>query len=383
MSFPVRWAWSLLCALTMLPAGAYAAGGEAAVLPQRQAVPVRVKNRTQAGFEKQKAETFRDVHAHVNTTGSGAPEDLVAALEQNDVTIAVAMPTPVPLVSYDPDATLSSQLVDFFAGRSGRLRFLYGGGELQPLLHAVGRPTSFTSDDVFPGCAYDVATEDDINEMNAIRASPKKWRLVFEERARQAAKSGLYAGFGELAPLHYSLECGHPYIVYPADHEWMLWLSDLAASYSMVLDVHLEAEPDSLTALANLLQHNRKTKIVWDHVGWSNSGGVTAELIGRMLDRHRNLYVSLKLRDKDDRGRDATYPMDGAGRLLREWEDLLKHHADRIMIGTDAKYWEEEDNEPAVMLPPLLDPVKTLLKQLPDDIREKIRSETAQELFSR
>ena len=139
----------------------------------------------------------------------------------------------------------------------------------------------------------------------------------------------------------------------------MLWLSDLAASYNMVLDVHLEAEPDSLTALANLLQHNRKTKIVWDHVGWSNSGGVTAELIGRMLDRHRNLYVSLKLRDKDDRGRDATYPMDGAGRLLREWEDLLKHHADRIMIGTDAKYWEEEDNEPAAMLPPLLDPVKT------------------------
>ena len=113
MSFSVRWAWSLLCALTMLPAGAYAAGGEAAVLPQRQAVPVRVKNRTQAGFEKQKAETFRDVHVHVNTAGSGAPEDLVAALEQNDVTIAVAMPTPVPLVSYDPDATLSLQLVYF------------------------------------------------------------------------------------------------------------------------------------------------------------------------------------------------------------------------------------------------------------------------------
>lgn len=383
MSFSVRWTWSLLCVLIMLPAGAYAAGGGAAALPQRQAAPVGVKNRTETGFVKQEAKAFRDVHVHVNTAGSGVPEDLVAALEQNDVTTAVAMSTPVPLVSYDPDATLSSQLVDFFSGHSSRLRFLYGGGELQPLLHAVGRPTSFTADEVFPGCAYDAATEDDISEMNAIRANPGKWRLIFERRARQAAESGLYVGFGELAPLHYSLECGHPYIVYPADHEWMLWLSDLAASHGMVLDVHLEAESDSLTALANLLQHNRKTKIVWDHVGWSNSGGVTAELISRMLDRHRNLYVSLKLRDKDDRGRDATYPMDGAGRLLREWESLLRRHADRIMIGTDAKYWEEEDSEPAVMLPGLLDPVNTLLNQLPDDAREKIRGGTAQGLFSR
>jgi predicted TIM-barrel fold metal-dependent hydrolase len=148
----------------------------------------------------------------------------------------------------------------------------------------------------------------------------------------------------------------------------------------MVLDIHAEATDTSLPQLATLLSHNTNTRIIWDHAGWSNSGGATAAVISGLMATHPNLYLSLKMRGYNS-GTDVNCsPVDSSGNLKTEWNTLLTTYADRIMVGTDAKYWSDS-TAISDELSGSYNKLDNMLKQLPSDTVLKIRNSTAKALF--
>lgn len=323
------------------------------------------------------------VHASINET-SALAADLLNAMSESDFSLNVLMSAPVPLVSDIGSAEDSAALVSYFSSSPESFRFLYGGAELQPYLHAVGRTTAFTEENVFPNGTERTDLDASLAEMTAIAADPDTWEDDFQALATAAAASGNYAGFGEFGPLHFSQRADHPEMAYPADHAWMLWLSDLAAENGMVLDVHLEATEDSLAELENLLAHNHSTKIIWDHAGWSNTGLATAETLEAMLAAHSNLYLSVKLRDPDSEEMSAAYPFEDDGTLKEAWLTLFEARSDRIMIGSDVKHWQEQGGTvlmPSVLLPSVAEELDTLLAPLSSEAQENIKNGTAIEVF--
>ena len=64
--------------------------------------------------------------------------------------------------------------------------------------------------------------------------------------AAQAIVAAGAAAFGELAAEHFSAARkypNHPYESAPADHPLLLALADIAASYGMPVELHMEAVP--------------------------------------------------------------------------------------------------------------------------------------------
>ena len=289
------------------------------------------------------------------------------------------MPYPRPLVGNEDD---TDNLKAFFSSHPNKFKLMYGGAELQPLLHAVGCPNPFTVENIYPnGYTRDRPLDEVLDEMTNIALNPDEWETEFKNRATNAAQSGKYVGFGELAPLHYSLRSDHPYITYPVNHSWMLWLSDLAAQYRLVLDIHLEATSETLVQFLDLLKHNRNTKIIWEHAGWSNTGIATAELLSQMMGENSNLYLAIKLRKPKTPELKAAYPLNDEGTIRSEWLNLLTTYADRIMIGTDIKYWNLDDYSLEMEIASVINPIKDLLNQLPTEIAQLISSVTAKNLF--
>lgn len=189
----------------------------------------------------------------------------------------------------------------------GRVISLYGGKALR-LLYRVVEKGGYTP-----------------------RHERKFIRLI--ERAMQ---SGKYKGFGEIG-LHHMPTVKRKGPTIPADHPWMLKLADIAAKFDVIIDIHMEATDDNLAALGRLLAHNRKTKIIWAHAGWSQLGTATAEVWERLMARQPNLYGSIKHRTTPT-GRD-TSPMvnvrDESGRIEADWLRLFERFPDRFMIGAD------------------------------------------------
>ena len=138
----------------------------------------------------------------------------------------------------------------------------------------------------------------------------------------------------------------------------------------------MEATVTTLSEFANLLAHNSNAKIIWGHAGWCNTGQATATVISGLMAAHPNLYVSLKMRQNNT---DCS-PTDSNGILKSDWQTLLTTYADRIMVGTDAKYWFDSStiSDQLSGSYTLLD---NMLKQLPGDTAQKIRTGTAKALF--
>jgi hypothetical protein len=326
------------------------------------------------------AQELIDVHAHATIGGSGASaQDLASVMTNNDVSTMTLMM--VPTAEYQAGDTGSENMINFFNAYSGSFRYMYGGSELQPLLFAKGYNGAMpiTSAIVYPrGGTF---TAQNIADFNAINAgTDPAWATLFQNRATAAAQSGRYAGFGELAPLHVSSKSGQPYMTCDVDNSWLLWLSDLAAQYTMVLDIHVEATTTTLTQFATLLSHNTSTKIIWDHAGWTNlsTSTATAAVFSQMLADHSNLYLNLKMRD-GQAGAD-TSPVDSDGNIKSEWLTLLTTYADRIMVGTDAKYWTDSGTAQEVF-DSAYSTLNAMLEQLPSETAVKIRKGTAQTLF--
>ncbi len=304
-----------------------------------------------------------DVHAHatVGTTTCPAAADLITAMDGEGLDVMILMSAPFS-VEMTYLASTSDLERCFPTGTYGsRIKFMYGGAELNHLMHAAGRYENVPSADrwdptdplvglypngcvaldctpLVPGIEKAVTIEDEV-----ITATDTKYYDEFVALAEAAAASGRYVGFGEIAGLHYSLHEGHGYINFPANHPWMLRLVDIAAAAPtpMVIDLHLEMTATTKTELEELLARNRSVNIILEHAGWSTYGTATAAILDSLMSAFSNLYLALKhCQHALPAGINACY-LDSTGTMRPEWATLLSTYADRIMIGTDAKYWSD------------------------------------------
>jgi hypothetical protein len=276
-----------------------------------------------------------DVHMHfvggVAAKGdfSGAARAAVAAMDEAGIRTAIVMPPPQTTAirtRYD-----ISQFARALNEHPGRFGFLGGGGSLNVLLH----------------------------EHADLQADETATRTAFERMARDILAAGA-AGFGEISPHHLSLREGHPYEWVAPDHPLLLLLADIAAERDAVIDLHIDIVPhdlktparfaskhnppvlrENLAALERLLAHNRGARIVWAHAGSDPLGFRSPALSRRLLQRHPNLYMSLRFPARAGTA-GAHWPVwpaalafDAAGNISTAWVSLVQEFPDRFVIGGD------------------------------------------------
>lgn len=242
------------------------------------------------------------------------------AMDAFGVDRAIVSPPPFP-----PGRRAIYGAAEFTDALHGEQRFAFvaGGESLNPLVHET---------------AADNVSSDVVQQ--------------FSREAEAIAAAGA-AGFGELALEHFSSGIGnHPYESAPPDHPLLLALADIAAARSMPIDIHMEAVPQDMpfppnrpqgsnppTLRANidrferLLQHNPNARIVWVHAGWDLTGERTIPLMRGLLDRHANLFMSIKI-DRSGSPRTTPFFPDSA-QIRPEWIAMLRGFQDRFVIGSD------------------------------------------------
>lgn len=209
-----------------------------------------------------------------------------------------------------------------------RLALAGGGDILNPLLHR------------YPADRVD----------DAVRAE-------FTAAAERLVRDYGISAFGEIAALHLSFFPGHVFSQVAPDHPLCLLLADLAARYDIPIDWHMEAVPadmpvpagfgssntqplrENIAAFERLLAHNRGARIVWQHIGWDNTGGMNVPLLRRLLAAHPNLSLAWKVEERELQ-LDRRTPMpnrvvDGEWRVRPEWQELFAAYPDRFVVGTD------------------------------------------------
>ena len=267
-----------------------------------------------------------DVHLHLiggrgpQADYVGAADEAIREMDRFGITTAIVLPPP----QVDSQQTYDvSAFVGALQRHRGRFAYLGGGGALNPTIHRYADPAQVT---------------------DAVKRE-------FAAAAEQIIEGGA-VGFGEMASLHISAAPGHPYEFVPADHPLFLVLADVAARRDVPIDLHMDAVEgetptparfatqanpaklaDTLGALARLLAHNPKARIVWAHGGSDPIGGMTPAAIGRLMDAHANLFVSLRIVGPQAPMLNKALT---AGGLDPEWKGLLTRHADRFVIGTDS-----------------------------------------------
>jgi len=314
-----------------------------------------------------------DTHAHLYWEArSGGSADLAAktALEIMDrlgIQKTLIMPPPFP--RDNPEKYDYGELIQATKKYPGRFAVLGGGGSLNPMIHSI-RADEVTSD---------------------VRRS-------FEEIAMEILRNGAI-GFGELTAEHFSLHAGHPYLSTRPDHPLFLLLADIAAKYDVPIDLHMEAVPqdmslpenlgppnpgslrENIAALERLLSHNRGARIIWAHAGWDNTGYRTVELMRQLLQRHANLYMSIKIQRPLY---PQNMPMDSKGQILPEWLDLIRSFPDRFVIGSDIFYGVSGEvtwRTPSGDLQPKEDPTWIFLRKLPSDLARKLAYENVIQIY--
>ena len=210
------------------------------------------------------------------------------------------------------------------------------------------RPAYYLSDD--SRCYYYSATDYlFLKHLAGVRESVRRRFLPFvcgvNANDRNAAAQlrrlfdefpGQIVGIGEIMSRHDDLTAltyGEP----PrADHPALLRVYDLGAEMDMpvllhhnIAGAHMD-EPLYLGEMENALQHNRKTEIIWAHVGVSRRVELSnlPEIAEGMLRRHPNLSFDISWLvfenyiAKDDAS-------------MAVWSALLEKHQDRFLLGTD------------------------------------------------
>lgn len=321
------------------------------------------------------AKGYMDVHNHIfgMTGGSfgimdfpGAVKAALSSMDKAGISMIIVMPP--PFTEAQRDVFDAGDFIAAIKEYPQRFAFLAGGGTLNAM----------------------------IQKYAASNAVSPEIRKRFEEQAEKFIAMGA-SGFGEVTAEHFSLSSSHPYETAPPDHPLFLLLADIAARHEVPIDFHMEAVPRdmplpddgrlkrgntpaqlkaNIAAFERLLDHNRKTKIIWAHAGWCNTGMRTVKLMDDLLGRHPNLYMTVKI------GRDSmeeTRPFLRGQKMKGEWMELLKKYPDRFMIGSDQFY-----------LPPLskmrqppgrLDPTIAFMAQLPPELAEKIGRENPIRVF--
>lgn len=323
--------------------------------------------------EDSKADRIRfiDTHQHFNARQAargdleGLPEIILEYMDSEGIAQMLIMPQPQAYqagrdVYYDFPA-----IAETINKYPDRFKLVAGGGALNPLIQQAVKEG---------------------------RVTPQM-RQEFRDKAKEIADAGA-VGFGEMTALHFSLLEGHPFEEAPPDHELFLLLADLASQYQIPIDLHMDAVAEdmstpqellqynnpstineNISGLERLLKHNRKAMIVWQHIGWDNTGDMTVKLLRRLLEENSNLYLSFKFRGENPKAKGKeNLPLED-GELKGEWLKLIEDFPDRFMLGTDNHFSSEEQD------PNNYNSTRWILNELPTDLARKVGYENAAEVY--
>lgn len=325
-----------------------------------------------------------DVHMHLvgghQATFREAVENCVAAMDRFKITRAVVMGPP----QLPPGGNDSPEFLPELKRYGKRFAFLGGGGILNPVLHAHADPESVTPE----------------------------VRQDFIDAANKLLDQGA-SGFGEIAILHLSLLNTHPFEQVPSTHPLMAALANVAAQRKVVIDLHMDAvaavpsirtpqslkvPPNSPTLNGNiagferLLTENPDARIVWAHGGTDLTGNLTPALVGRLMDAHPNLFMSL---------RPAMPQVNAANPFgLRfynliltqsgidpDWLALLGRHHDRFVMGSDSFFVSPSSSPeaaPAMLArgnQGRLAAAGVMLSKVPPDLRDRIAQQNPARIY--
>jgi len=274
-----------------------------------------------------------DVHMHLVGGRQGmfgeAVEGCVARMQEFGITKGVVMGPPQP----PPGAFDASDFISELHRYGDRFAFLGGGGTLNPMLHAHHDPENVTSE----------------------------VKQEFVSAANRLLDDGA-VGFGEIAVLHLSLVNRHPFEEVTSAHPLLSALAEVAARRNAVIDLHmdpvtatdsmrtpsaLKVPPNPPTIAGNiggferLLADNPGARVVWAHGGSDITGNLTPALVGRLMDAHPNLFMSLRpvppqANSANPFGlRFYNLILTPSG-IEPDWLALLRKHSDRFVIGSDS-----------------------------------------------
>lgn len=234
---------------------------------------------------------------------------------------------------------------------------------------------------------------------------PKAVTKIHKQRFRRAAEKALdegAVGFGEMISYHLCMTQRHSFKYVAPNHPLFLLLADIAADRHVPIDIHMEAietagvMPDRLRRACNknpanlnptipdfekLLRHNRNAQIVWQHIGWDNTGQTRLELLRRLLEEHPNLYMSLRIpkRVEDREGRPIPNRIvDPTMRVKPEWKQFMEDFQDRLMLGADEFIGPSAE---ATKLAASFDTTWAIVDQLPERVANKVGSDNASRVY--
>lgn len=321
------------------------------------------------GIRQSSRMDYVDVHMHLaGADFDAAAASLVAMMDRFNVAKSVVMPPPQE--PDQPQGYTYQRLLATIRKYPGRLVLASGGGELNPILVKTD-PAKVTA---------------------GIRSD-------FERKAEEIARNGARA-FGEMVALHFSFRDTHPFEQIAADHPLYLLLADIAARRDMAIDLHLEAviqdQPvpprlakvsprnpavirSTIPAFERLLAHNRGARVVWQHVGWDNTGQMTPNLLQRLLEAHPNLFLAIKVvRPQRELFRSGNNIVDAERRILPDWLGLITRYPDRFVMGADEFVGSGRGFTAG---PPSFEDTWFLVDQLPADLRVKVGRENAMRIY--
>lgn len=189
-----------------------------------------------------------------------------------------------------------------------------------------------------------------VSSMNR-RWHRQDWRLLpYVERQ---LNTGIYKGVGEVMLRYYGNPSrNEPAVNVSADSQFIKKLSDIVEHHDAVMLVHMEPEPEAIRSLENLLDYNKKVKLVWAHCGTVARVGLKTighTDIGAMMDRHPNLYTDIAgVQPRylaPSGGLRRPQITDSGGNLFPRFRTVLERHSDRVLFGLDTPYaecWSEE-----------------------------------------
>lgn len=223
----------------------------------------------------------------------------------------------------------------------------------------------------------------------------EEMKKKFNKTAQEIIDDGAVA-FGEMTALHLSFNPSHPYESAPPDHPLFLELADISAKSGLPIDLHMEAVTkniplpkwfksppnpkqlnENISSFKKLLNHNLKAKIVWQHVGWDNTGDLTIALLDTLLSQHNNLYIGLKCL-QDGQSKPQNRPLT-ASKLKADWIELMRKYSDRFMLGSDFFYVIPGKGK---KMPDSSKESRMIVDQLPDGLRQKVAYLNATTIYS-
>lgn len=303
---------------------------------------------------------------------TGSIKNALIAMDRCGVQLNMIMPPPQTL---DQENTYTADnLLDAVKQYPDRFAFLAGGGTLNKMI------------------------QESIKEGKVSGSMRKKFKNIAEDWIKKGA-----IGFGEMTACHVSFNEKHPYVEAPPDHALFLLLADITAQNNVPIDWHMEAIPKNMPlpkdfksppnprtlnanmpAFERLLKHNRQARFVWVHLGWDNTGYRDPGNTIKILKKHPNLFMSIRIPTKlhiKETPR-ASRIIDLNGKVKADWLEVFQKFPDRFVIGSDEFFVSGRGQMKQHGSTGSIDNTTNFLKSLPKDLEEKIGYKNAKVIYN-